>query len=427
VTVSCSHRSNPGFWSELEDYIEAAEPRFLLMIGDQVYMDQGDDVWQEHRTSTASARRRAMAEKYEVHWRQDPVRRIMANIPTYMIWDDHEIRDGWGSWAGDSPTLAGRYPRGTEITQEYSAHFRDAREVYWHFQAVHNAPAQPGPLPPEPGTDRFAIPFWFDCGRLRVVMLDGRGARDFWRPTKPILGVRQWQFIEQLAGQLPPTIDALAVITPVPIVSMAPEAISMRILRERTDDVALYKEGRAEELLKLQKGLDDSNVALGKALAAEYIPFLSRGISDFHIGDLDDIRDQWSHPVSRPEQEAVLRTFARAARHNRPTHQPRGVVFIGGDIHSGAVIRIDVDSPSMAAECLVASAIAQDPPSSGKAFFLIGEEKYDVADGIEAELGSFVVANNFGVTRVTFGGGTPTIENTLAYEGTSDYWAIKLP
>ncbi len=27
-----------------------------------------------------------------------------------MLWSDHEIRDGWGSWASDSPTLQAKYP-----------------------------------------------------------------------------------------------------------------------------------------------------------------------------------------------------------------------------------------------------------------------------------------------------------------------------
>ena len=39
----------------------------------------------------------------------------MANVPIYMMWDDHDIRDGFGSLASDSETLVQKYPRGKDI------------------------------------------------------------------------------------------------------------------------------------------------------------------------------------------------------------------------------------------------------------------------------------------------------------------------
>jgi hypothetical protein len=57
-----------------------------------------------------------------------------------MMWDDHDIRDGWGSFAPDSPTLAALYPRGKPIFDQYNAFFEDARDVSWHFQMSHNPP-----------------------------------------------------------------------------------------------------------------------------------------------------------------------------------------------------------------------------------------------------------------------------------------------
>ena len=63
---------------------------------------------------------------------------MLANIPTYMVWDDHDIRDGWGSLASDSPTLVAQFPRGAAIFARSDAYFQDCRDVYWHFQACHN-------------------------------------------------------------------------------------------------------------------------------------------------------------------------------------------------------------------------------------------------------------------------------------------------
>ena len=56
----------------------------------------------------------------------------------YMVWDDHDIRDGWGSLAADSPTMAAQHPRGAPIFRKCTAYFEDARDVYWHFQGCRN-------------------------------------------------------------------------------------------------------------------------------------------------------------------------------------------------------------------------------------------------------------------------------------------------
>ena len=75
------------------------------MMGDQVYLDEDkpDTSSSEHFDSSPARRREAMAEKYRLNWSRDPVRRVLANVPTYMMWDDHDIRDGWGSSAGRQP------------------------------------------------------------------------------------------------------------------------------------------------------------------------------------------------------------------------------------------------------------------------------------------------------------------------------------
>jgi hypothetical protein len=105
-----------------------------------------------------------------------------------MVWDDHDIRDGWGSSAADSPTLLAKHPRGDAIFRKSTAFFEDARDVYWHFQACHNPTHVPGEappnivnLPPLPG-ERRAMPFAFRCGRLVVLVLDA-AARDVFRPA----------------------------------------------------------------------------------------------------------------------------------------------------------------------------------------------------------------------------------------------------
>ena len=119
-----------------------------------------------------------------------------------MVWDDHDIRDGFGSLACDSPTLAAQHPRGAKIFAKTNAYFEDARDVYWHFQGCHNPlpgddrdPAlrcrtlhSPIHRPTAAARARLGMPFVFRCGRLMVLVLDSRGERDVFRKQYPILG-----------------------------------------------------------------------------------------------------------------------------------------------------------------------------------------------------------------------------------------------
>src|SRR5206468_309609 len=76
VTLSCAHTTKLGAWQLLERYVGAAKPRFLLMIGDQVYLDEGADVWRDHLRSSPEKRRAAMAQRYCDAWAKEPVRTL---------------------------------------------------------------------------------------------------------------------------------------------------------------------------------------------------------------------------------------------------------------------------------------------------------------------------------------------------------------
>ncbi|MHA2172518.1 MAG: DUF7800 domain-containing protein, partial [Candidatus Kariarchaeaceae archaeon] len=84
VSVSCSDPEHAGAWPDLRRFIEQNNPHFLIMMGDQVYMDQRPNLWEEHFDSPRVVRREAMVDKYHQHWDREPIRTIMANIPTYM-------------------------------------------------------------------------------------------------------------------------------------------------------------------------------------------------------------------------------------------------------------------------------------------------------------------------------------------------------
>ncbi|MCP4364343.1 MAG: hypothetical protein GY800_03470 [Planctomycetes bacterium] len=414
-SLSCNDQRKPGAWDLLSDAIDRFEPRFLLMTGDQVYLDYGSsNVWKAHWDAKDRVeRRRAMAEIYQTAWSREPVAHVLANTPTYMVWDDHEIRDGWGSVAGDSPTLARRYPRGEHITALFRSYFEDAHEVYWHFQACHN-----------PGRREGTVhPYVFRCGRLAVLVVDGRGVRDVWRETYPILGVRQWRFINQVLEGLDRDVDALGVVTPVPIVATSTGSEMFRTLGDRHDDVDVYKKGDLDGLLEVMAHDDDWKDWVG-VFADKLVP-LPVNFGDFKLAEIDDVRDQWAHSFSRKEQIKLLRDVASAAFYNRLPSAPRGVVFMGGDIHIGAQFKIRFSRPEFSTECLVASAISSNPPAELEAGVLV-DDSFQVAKGISAELENAVRANNFGLTHITFSGATPEIHNAVVHEGEAAYRTLDI-
>lgn len=437
ASLSCSTlASDLATWNQLAKYITEAKPRFLMMMGDQIYETEGGNVFQQHLNSTSEKRRRAFVELYQQAWSREPIRTILANTPTYMMGDDHDFRDGWGSWATDSPTLAARYPKGKKIADQYSTFFEDARDVFWHFQMCHN-PTSLVKAPPARGT-RQAMPVAFQCGRLAVLVLDNRGARDMWRESNPVLGDAQWKFISDYLGNLPSEIDAIAVVTPAPIVADSPNSIIQTVYGDQSYDVDRFKEGDAEALLRIQGyGREWSDwEATGEIVAAPALLYLTggaaaplawdlvkSGVSKFKTETISDARDRWSHSRCRPEQIRLIREVGLARLSNRPSSAPRQAMFIGGDIHAGALMEITAAEPEYRAECLIASPIANHADG------IIGlkvDEDFEVAEGIQARLLNFVTVPNFGVTHVLFGAGTPVINNSIAHKGDSSYWNLKL-
>lgn len=431
--ISCNGAEEDGVWEAFVRYVDDAQPHFILMMGDQVYMDEDEpDVFENHFQSSSSRRRKALAEKYRLNWSREPVRRVLANYPTYMMWDDHDIRDGWGSSASDSPTLVNRYPRGAEIFSKSNAFFEDARDVYWHFQGCHN------PLPPQPGEtpdpalpnyidapplhgQRRAMPFVFRCGRLVVLVLDSRGDRDVFRDTYPVLGSEQWQFIDQVFANLPADVEALAVVTPTPIASMDADGQTQKLMGGRTDDVELFKKGNLEEYLKIGERSSESFGQLALAAAGSHASrILGRQVNlgTFKISAIDEARDQWSHRLARPEQAALLRKTGAARLTNRTSGSPRGLIFLSGDIHVGCMFEISSLNPRYTASSLTSSGISKEEGRS----FVVGvflDEDFGVAPGVHSTLKDVITTFNFGVVQVLPTGNGAEIHGVIAHEGNS--------
>jgi PhoD-like phosphatase len=432
LVASCSSPDDIGLWGMCGETLDRLKPRFLLLIGDQVYQE----VWGRERSGeirTRTERLDALVETYRKSWTRTEVAKVLANVPTYMMWDDHEIRDGWGSWASDSPTLAAQHPRGAaRIYAPVNSYFEDALHVTWHFQLSHNPTTIEQGVgneawhmsTPQPNK-RDAFPFAFEAGRLAVISVDSRGARDVFRESSPVLGDEQWQVVERYVRQLPAQIDALIVITPTPIVAMAPDGLVQDLLGDRNEDEGFFERGDADATFELQEqggGPDLWKQTPEVPLTSLLSPGSTRGVAALgrYLGlqedNIDDARDQWTNVRSLPECERLIRLVLEARTVNRLPSAPRGVVFLGGDLHIGA--RYDVTVDDVVIPTLISSGIAVKVDDFAPIGIYIDDD-FDVASGIHAKLLEYRPDYNFGYGHVVFGAGSPQVNLAVCGEGVS--------
>ena len=111
----------------------------LIMGGDQLY---ADEIWESSLAPTIVSWSRLVQSRrisyrvgvkipnelsrfYETlnmkPWSNPEMAHMIASVPTVMMWDDHDINDGWGMY---NPNL-----QGCELFREI---FRAAR---WHFES----------------------------------------------------------------------------------------------------------------------------------------------------------------------------------------------------------------------------------------------------------------------------------------------------
>ncbi len=430
--VSCNSLLNDGAWNALRSFVKNSKPHFIVMMGDQVYIDDDNlNVFEKFFSSSSHDRRKALENKYHENWSRNTVKEVMTNVPIYMMWDDHDIRDGWGSMASDSNTLIQQYPKGEDIFKKCKTYFEDVRDVYWHFQGCHNPLKFNGQLlpnyiesPPQ-HNQRYAMPYSFRCGKLVVAVLDSRGERDVFRKDLPILGPRQWQFIDELIETLPKDVDALAIMTPTPIASLDPEGQVLKLMGERTDDIESFKKGDFEELFnpKSTDGVSGLLGAVGIHTIRRIGPLgLIIGIntSRFRSSNINEIRDQWSHKYSRSEQLSLLHTAAKARFTNRDLVSPRSLIFLSGDIHAGCIYDMTFTDPPCKITSITSSGISTfEQVDHNLGIGTLVDEDFEVAPGIRSKLRELVMNYNFGVIQVIPAISGAEVVTTLAHEGNS--------
>ena len=234
---SCNEARHTGFglWRKMLRQFQKQRPELFLAIGDQVYADDcyARAIRQSH--PTPAHLRELFRHAYFTHWTQAEVQALYARVPTYMIWDDHEIRDGWGSDVRDVLPARRRV-------------FQAAREVYHEFQHSHN-PHTFGERKRHYGLRR---------GKTGFLVLDGRGYRNIGRKTQPVLGREQWQDLRSWLTTHTPTLRNLFVVSSVPVIH-SPESLTNLVGKSDLKDQWSRRENQPEQSRLLQTLFDVAN------------------------------------------------------------------------------------------------------------------------------------------------------------------------
>lgn len=218
AAVSCNflvRRGKTDLWSDLlERYVRPGDIDMLFHLGDQVYADETFQ-WAEAQLRggrrrdgqpTARTQQRILErfrDLYRVTWTHPPTREVLARVPNLTMWDDHEIRNGWGSHPGDDDPESSQH----QIALLARQVFREYQRQLWDDGATEASGANEGHLHA-----------WGEVGAL---FLDPRGPRSFAPdPSRPYLGSEQWQAVQDALapGGLFDDVKALLVATPLPIV-----------------------------------------------------------------------------------------------------------------------------------------------------------------------------------------------------------------
>jgi hypothetical protein len=160
-------------------------PSFYLGLGDQIYVDPG--AGKNARIAYLHGKRsekmrgslkdtpKVLRALYRYHLGLLPMDEALSKLPSAMMWDDHDIRDGWGS-------------QDDEGNRSWQKYYSMAREAFVAFQAArnpaYNLPGSrpiwgtfPGRAPQPTGTSELHFSFTWSNADFFVV--DGRSNRNY--------------------------------------------------------------------------------------------------------------------------------------------------------------------------------------------------------------------------------------------------------
>ena len=268
----------------------------LLMGGDQLY---ADEIWSAVPTlgewSSLSRKEKVkrkatvqMKEQidrfydglYQQRWREVNMSLMLASVPTVMMWDDHDIFDGWGS-----------YPQDLQTCEVFKAIFDQAKRYFELFQirSKRNVSLL------NPDANHYTIAF--KLFEYHILALDNRAERTLTQ----VMSDDQWRVVINYLNTQATTNDLL-VLTAVPVVYRDFSLVGIGVdftpwEEELTDDLKDHwraKEHQGERARLIMRLLENAKVR-DKSRTV----ILS---GDVHIGCLGVIADRRDGSIRKLHQ-----------------------------------------------------------------------------------------------------------------------------
>lgn len=227
-----------GLGSALIEQDPGQWPQALLLLGDQVYADDPSpeivERLQARRESgegpTSAIGTDAENEicdfeeyswLYRESWGLEPVRTLLASIPSCMILDDHDLRDDWNSSASWRRDIETRPWWNDRVIGAYSSYW-----VYQHlgnlspkelagdemYAAVRSAETDADReklladfalrVDRAPETGRWS--FYRDFGDTRLIMIDSRCSRNLDPENREMVDEKEWAWVRERALETTP-------------------------------------------------------------------------------------------------------------------------------------------------------------------------------------------------------------------------------
>jgi len=348
-------KNKDNMWKVLQQVQEEKPYHLFFMGGDQVYSDQ---IWESvlplKDWLSKPLKKRVQApftddmqqqvaqfyfDLYCQMWSQKLPATLMSQIPTLMMWDDHDIFDGWGSYAPvqqECAVFKGIYGQAREYFQLFQLQARDEDD-----------------LGEATLLGKYGYTYAYRIGDLAVVALDLRSERT----QNQVMSLETWNRLQTwLVEELPEKGNAensrprgckhLLVMSSIPIVNA-----NLNLL-ETTFDIQPGQQ-RIE----------------------------------------DDLKDQW---LSRAHQQERLRLIHRLLRFSKESGCR--VTIISGDAHTASLGYIQSErEPATCAEAnvinqLTSSAMVNLPPSALVIYMMekiLSGKVEEVDRGITARLSKF--------------------------------------
>jgi hypothetical protein len=340
-TASDDHFDGFAVWARIPEIIqENKNVRFCILCGDQVY---GDDlegqILTEYRTDSEEMKDQTKRLRrsqqlylgiYERFWNNIHYRKVLCSLPAILMWDDHDITDGWGSREDSFEDKSA-----SEFKPEWKALFTVAKSVFERMQASRN------PAPPV-----LHYPYGFDTcfriGSAGFAVADLRSNRNvrkrrLWLPEQ-LEAIKQWVHTHKEG------MHTFFFVSPV-VFSHGALQIDNLILRYSVKFLFLIHWMRR----------------FGRFIKS--VRRLSESLS-FNVGDLrDDINDSWGAEINRAEADRVL-DFLFGLQNPSDGSNPIRVVILSGDIHTpgySTIFSADPAHQRAVIPHIVASPVAYKP------------------------------------------------------------------